>query len=84
MTQISTDSISCEDQPPYTSPPSPLWTGAFLPLHQGEMSQTAGGFIIEDWEVFGDEYYAKKEWIREAAGQGVTEAGTLKLYHRPE
>jgi hypothetical protein len=76
--------LSCEDQPPYTSPPSPLWTGAFLVLHQVEMSQASGGFVFENWEILGDEYYAKREWIGEDAGLGITEAGTLKLYHLPE
>lgn len=76
--------ITCEDSPPYTSPPSPLWTGAFLPLHDGEMSPTEGGFIAENWEILGDEYFAKLEWIKEDGGVGVVEAGTFKLYHRPQ
>ena len=45
---------------------------------------TEGGFIAEEWEILGDEYFAKKEWIRDDAGLGLTEAGTFKLYHRPE
>jgi hypothetical protein len=76
--------ITCEDQPPFTSPPSPLWTGGFLVLHEAEMSQAAGGFVMEDWEILGGEYYAKREWINEDASLGITEAGTFKLYHRPE
>jgi hypothetical protein len=48
------------------------------------MSQAAGGFVMEDWEILGGEYYAKREWINEDAGLGITEAGTFKLYHRPE
>ena len=41
------------------------------------------GFLAEDWEVFGNEYFAKKEWTKEDAGLGVVEVGTFKLYHRP-
>ena len=76
--------VHCEDSPPYTSPPSPLWTGIYLVVHQGEMSQTEGGFVLEDWEILGGEYYAMKEWIKGDAGLGLTEAGTFKLYHLPE
>jgi hypothetical protein len=76
--------VTCEDQPPFTAPASPLWTGAFLVLHEVEMSQAAGGFVLDGWEILGDEYYAKREWINEDAGLGLTEAGTAKLYHLPE
>lgn len=76
--------VSCPDTPSYASPPSPLWTGIYLGLHQGEMSMSQGGFIAEEWEIFGDEYYAKKEWIKEGSGDGIYEAGTFKLYHRPQ
>jgi hypothetical protein len=41
------------------------------------------GFLLSDWEVFGKEYYAKKEWIKEDKSLGITETGTFKLYHRP-
>jgi len=75
--------VSCPDTPSYTSPPTPLWTGIFLPSHESELSEADGGFIAEDWEVFGDEYFAKKEWIKETS-EGTVEAGTFKLYHKPE
>jgi hypothetical protein len=75
--------VACEDSPPYTSPPTPLWTGIFLPSHETELSEADGGFIAEDWEIFGDEYFAKKEWIKETS-EGTVEAGTFKLYHKPE
>ena len=42
------------------------------------------GFHVSDWEVFGKEYFAKKEWIKEDSSIGLTETGTFKLYHRPE
>ncbi|MCK6583263.1 MAG: hypothetical protein HUU11_07705 [Anaerolineales bacterium] len=75
--------VACEDSPPYTSPPTPLWTGIFLPSHESELSEADGGFIAENWEIFGDEYFAKIEWIKETS-EGTIEAGTFKLYHKPE
>jgi len=75
--------VTCPDSPPYTSPPTPLWTGIFLPSHEDEISEADGGFIAEDWEIFGEEYFAKKEWIKETS-EGTVEAGTFKLYHKPE
>jgi len=44
---------------------------------------SGAGFMAEDWEVFGNEYFAKKEWTKEVGGLGVVEVGTFKLYHRP-
>jgi hypothetical protein len=41
------------------------------------------GLMMEDWEIFGNDYYAKKEWIKEEGSLGVIEVGTFKLYHRP-
>ncbi|MEW6505558.1 MAG: hypothetical protein AB1457_16490 [Chloroflexota bacterium] len=41
------------------------------------------GFIASDWEILGGEYFARKEWSKEDAANGLIEAGTLKLYHRP-
>jgi len=108
-------SVTCEDQPTYTSPPSILWSAIYLVTHETELdlsgaadtgsipdfsglfgAESAGmpgvgmaalpagmGFIAEEWEVFGDEYFAKKEWTKEVAGLGVVEVGTFKLYHRP-
>lgn len=58
---------------------SNLGTGMSLP----GMGMLGGGFVATDWEILGGEYFAKKEWIREDASLGLTEAGTLKLYHRP-
>ena len=75
--------VTCPDTPSYTSPPTPLWTGIFLPSHESELSQADGGFVAENWEIFGDEYFAKIEWIKETA-EGTVEAGTFKLYHKPE
>lgn len=41
------------------------------------------GYLAKDWEILGGEYFAKKEWIKEQPADGLIEAGTLKLYHRP-
>mgnify|MGYP001040952327 FL=1 len=78
-----TYTVTC-DEYSYTSPPEPLWSGAFLVLHEAELDLTGGGFVAEGWEILGDEYFAKKEWIKEDAGLGLTEAGTFKLYHKPQ
>lgn len=51
--------------------------GMSLPVNAGE------GYSATDWEILGGEYFAKKEWIKELSGEGIIEAGTLKLYHRP-
>jgi hypothetical protein len=118
--------VACEDQEPYTSPPSPLWWGEYVVLHQDELSMAPDpgsgaapaapaapgmpdmaammaaaqsgvmlpsfpvppssggiGFMMENWEILGGEYFAKKEWIKEDASLGLVEAGTFKLYHRP-
>jgi hypothetical protein len=76
--------VACPDSGTYSSPTSPLWTGIFLLLHEEEMSMTDGGFVATDWEIFGNEYFAKKEWIKTNGESGVTEVGTFKLYHRPK
>jgi hypothetical protein len=65
-------------------PPFPAWTSTFLATHIAELDTdgaSGGGYIALDWEVFGDEYYARKEWIRET--RNIVEAGTFKLYHTP-
>jgi hypothetical protein len=76
--------ITCPDSPTFTTPASPLWTGVYLITHQPEMDQAKGGFTLQDWEVFGNEYFAKKEWTTEYKDEGLIEVGTFKLYHRPK
>lgn len=69
---------------PLPLPPFPAWTGTFLATHKAELDTTGelgGGYIAIDWEVFGNEYFAKKEWIKESGD--IVEAGTFKLYHIP-
>jgi hypothetical protein len=41
------------------------------------------GYLLQDWEILGGEYFAKKEWTKEDADLGLVEVGTFKLYHRP-
>ncbi len=70
--------------PPLPLPPFPAWTGTFLATHKSELDTTGelgGGYIAIDWEVFGGEYFAKKEWIKESGN--IVETGTFKLYHTP-
>ena len=66
------------------SPPTPMWTGMYILTHQGEMGLANRGFVAQEWEILGGEYFAKKEWIIELPGEGIIEAGTFKLYHRPQ
>lgn len=79
-----TYTIQCEGQSRRTAPPSPMWTGIYLITHQFEMSQLSSDFSVKGWEVFGKEYYAKKEWITEYPEEDLVEVGTFKLYHRPK
>lgn len=75
--------VTCPDTPSFTNPPTPLWTGVFLVAHQAEMSPSQGGFIAEDWEILGDELFARKEWIKDTE-EGAIETGTFKLTHKPQ
>lgn len=82
---------------PFTYPPGGLgWSSVYWVLHAAEIGadQTAGQgtapsvlappFLATQWEILGDEYFAKKEWIREDPATYIVEAGTFKLYHRPQ
>ena len=40
------------------------------------------GFVASDWTILGKDLFATKEWIKDSA-EGVTEVGTLKLFHTP-
>ncbi len=75
--------ISCDDLT-IPIPPTPMWTGMYIVAHENEMGLDGSGFTATEWEIFGDEYFAKKEWIIEKPGDGLIEAGTFKLYHKPE
>lgn len=65
--------------------PFPAWTSAFIATHIDELSIGSSamdsGYISSDWEIFGDEYFAKKEWVKE--NSEIVETGTFKLYHTP-
>ncbi len=75
--------FSCPDSGSFTMPASPLWTGSYLITHEMELDMVQG-FVTKGWEILGKEYYAKKEWILESTEDKVFEAGTFKLYHKPE
>lgn len=69
-------------------PSSAAWTSIFVSTHTAdfftrstEMPSDAG-YLALDWEVFGDEYFATKEWTTQAAG-GFVEAGAFHLHHTP-
>lgn len=61
---------------------SPMWTGMFIAAHEAD-ANAEGGFTAADWEIFGDEYYAKKEWQIDKPDLELVEVGTFKLYHKP-
>ncbi len=75
----------CESTGSMTIPPFPAWTSTFIATHVDELtmgsSVTDSGYVAANWEVFGDEYFARKEWILE--NSGIVETGTFKLYHTP-
>ena len=58
-------------------------SGVMIPSFPVPPVSAGMGFVVEDWEILGGEYFAKKEWIKEDASLGLVEAGTFKLYHRP-
>lgn len=72
---------SCPDTS-YGPETLPLWSGMFIAAHGDELS-AEGGFTATEWEIFGGEYYAKKEWQIDDTDLEILEVGTFKLYHRP-
>jgi hypothetical protein len=75
--------VNCKNRPSFSAA-QPYWSSFFIALHESELDLANGGFLMEDWEILGNEYYAKKEWIKDGSDMGVIEAGTFKLYHKPE
>ncbi len=70
--------------PPLALPAFPAWTSTFLATHINELDTSGefgGGYAITGFEILGDEYFAKVEWIKES-GQ-IVEVGTFKIYHTP-
>ena len=89
ITSASYD-ITCPPGGTIHQPPGgAAWMTAFLATHIDEMATgvsdpaigSDAGVITMDWEIFGDEYFAKKEWMKEAPN--IVEAGTFMLYHTP-
>lgn len=69
---------------PLALPAFPAWTSTFLATHKDELDTAGtygGGYAVTGFEIFGDEYFAKVEWIKEF--DHIIEAGTFKLYHTP-
>ena len=58
-------------------------SGVTLPSFDIPTGAIGSGFMLENWEIMGGEYFAKKEWTKEDADLGLVEVGTFKLYHRP-
>ena len=76
-------SARCGDDS-FSVPPHPLWTAAFITTRLDEVDASSpygGRFISFDWEIFGNQYFARKEWVTEY--DVIEEVGTFKLYHTP-
>jgi hypothetical protein len=69
--------------PPMMPDMSGIQAGA-LPAMPAPQMPAEGGFFLDSWDLTpGDALMASKEWIKNDSGAGITEAGTLKLYHKP-
>jgi hypothetical protein len=78
--------VSCPNGTTTISPWPGGWWLVFGKLHfvAPEWSVETG-LTATQWEILGGEQFARKEWIRDATTNGIhdIEAGTLKLFHRP-
>lgn len=66
----------------YGTPGYSYWTVLFIALH-GEERGEESVFLETGWDIFGGEYYAKKEWQIDDTDLEALEVGSFKLYHRP-
>lgn len=59
------------------------WSVPFLMLHEHEMvtDETQLRFDATGWKILGGELFAERSWQYE--GDGASESGSFKLYHRP-
>ncbi len=76
--------LSCPDGPPVQLPTRPWWTELFVVTHEAELDaqgQVGGGYVSIDWEVFGDELFATKEWTKQV--DEFAESGAFQLFHTP-
>jgi hypothetical protein len=64
---------------------SPVFPGAwsinFLTTHIDEIDMSSGLYISTDWEILGNEHFAKKPWTEEDGY--LAEYGKFDLYHTP-
>ena len=78
-------SILCGVGPRYFIPPGPVWTFSFIATRLDEVDASSpygGRFISWDWEIFGNQYFARKEWVTEYK-EDIEESGAFKLNHTP-
>jgi hypothetical protein len=57
--------------------------GNALPAFPAPDMPPEGGFVADRWNVTVGDLLAAKDWTRSNGAAGLTEVGTLKLYHRP-
>ena len=73
---------ACQGAGAVSLAPAPLWTSTFIATHKDELGE--GGYIAADWEILGDELFARKEWSLVSNVEGrITEEGSFELYHTP-
>jgi len=71
------------EMPDLTNMMAAAQSGITLPSFDIPSVGMGGGFLLDNWEILGGEYFAKKEWTKEDTSLGLVEVGTFKLYHRP-
>ena len=72
----------CNGAAAISLPATPFWTSSFIATHKDELSE--GGYTAIDWEILGDELFARKEWNLVSSDEaGITEKGSFELYHTP-
>ena len=63
-------------------PPPHYGPVTFIATHKDELGE--GGYTAVDWEILGDELFARKEWSLVSTVEGnITEKGYFELYHAP-
>ena len=77
-----TGSISCPGAP--AQPFSSLnWSAMYLGIHGAERATPDGAYATKEWKVKQAPKMGTKEWDLNAAAAGITEQGTIELYHEP-
>jgi len=80
-------SINCPWQGKIESDPNfSAWTAAYETIHANE-KKSSKGFLLNDWAMQYDTFFAEKKWKREYKIGGFVqykEVGSAKIIHRPD